>query len=451
MRLPNRVLSAGLVGVLTLTTLVAADITAAAATATFTPTADTYVADNAPTSNFGTAGAVGVDASEVNRTFLKFTVSGVSGTVTSAKLRLHTDTVAGSESDSGGTWKLMSNTGWSETGVTWNNQPAIDGATLGSIGAVAVNTWYEIDVTSQITGNGTFSIGGTSTSTNGADFDSRETGATAPQLVVSTDVQSGDPVWIGAGDIADSGSQDTNTANLVSGIAGTVWTTGDNVYPNGTASEFNTYYNPTWGAFKNRTRPVPGNHDYNTSGYYGYYGYFGAAAGTAGQGYYSYDLGNWHIVALNSEISTTASSAQATWLTSDLAGTTKPCIAAYWHKPRFTSGSTHGNNTAIGPLVQILYNNHADVVVTGHNHQYERFNLLNPSGAVDTTGGIRHFVVGTGGAGLYPFGTIQPGSQVRNNNSFGALKFTLHANSYDWNFLPAAGSSFTDSGTTNCH
>ncbi len=222
MRLRNRALCAGLSSALALTALVAADLPAAAATTTFTPVADTYVADNAPTTNFGTSGQLGVDASEVKRSFLKFTVSGVTGTVTSAKLRLHTDTAAGSESTSGGTWKLMSSTTWSETGVTWNNQPAIDGATLGTLGAVAVNTWYEIDVTSQITGNGTFSIGGASTSTNGADYDSRETGATAPQLVISTDTQSQDPVWIGAGDIANSGSQDTNTANLINGIAGTV-------------------------------------------------------------------------------------------------------------------------------------------------------------------------------------------------------------------------------------
>jgi hypothetical protein len=261
-----------------------------------------------------------------------------------------------------------------------------------------------------------------------------------------------DPVLVGAGDIALSGSTaDSATANLLDGISGTVFTAGDNAYPDGTASNFTNYYEPTWGRHKARTRPSPGNHDYHTSGATGYYNYFGSNAGPSGRGYYSYDLGNWHVVSLNSEVSTSTGSAQEQWLRSNLAASTKPCTIAYWHKPRFTSGANHAPNTAIGPLVKALYDFNAEVVVAAHNHQYERFAPMNPSGSLDTARGIRHFVVGTGGAGLYSFGTIQPNSQARNNNTHGVLKLTLHSSSYDWKFVPVAGKTYTDSGTTACH
>ncbi|WP_308258283.1 CBM96 family carbohydrate-binding protein [Saccharothrix obliqua] len=431
---------------------------AAAATTTFTPSADTYVDNSATGTNYGASGQLGVDDSPVKRLFLRFTVSGVPGSVTAAKLRLHTDDVSGAQSPSGGTFKAVSDTTWSETGVTWNNQPAIDGPTLGSLGAVSRNAWYEVDVTSYVTGNGTFGFGVTSSSTDGADFDSRETGsATAPQLVLTTgattttSAPAGDPVLVGAGDISNSGSGDSATAALLDNIPGTVFTTGDNVYDSGTTTEFNNYYNPTWGRHKARTRPSPGNHDYNTSGATGYYGYFGTQAGPSGQGYYSYDLGNWHIVSLNSNISTAAGSAQETWLRNDLAANTKPCTAAYWHHPLFTSGANHAPSTSTRPLFQALYDHNADVVLWGHNHQYERFAPQNPSGALDTTRGIRTFVAGMGGASHYSFGTIRPNSEVRNSDTYGVLKLTLHANSFDWQFVPEAGKSFTDSGTTACH
>ncbi|MET8266752.1 DNRLRE domain-containing protein [Micromonospora arida] len=168
-----------------------------------------------------------------------------------AKLRLRT--ISGnSGSDAGGTFRRMSNTTWLETGTTWNNQPTIDGATLGTIGAVSGNTWYEVDVTAAVTGNGTYSFGATSTSGDGAYYDTRESGADAPQLVVATGSTtpppSGDPVFVGAGDIADSGSGDSATATLLDSIPGTVFTTGDNVYDSGTASQFN----PAGGADSSR-------------------------------------------------------------------------------------------------------------------------------------------------------------------------------------------------------
>ncbi|WP_394616815.1 DNRLRE domain-containing protein [Lentzea sp. JNUCC 0626] len=449
-RAPLAVLSTVIVTAATLT----ASTSAHAATTTFTPTADTYVDNGSTGTNYGTASQLGIDNSPVKRTFLKFTVSGITGSVSNAKLRIHTDDVSGAESPSGGTFRVMSNVSWTETAVTWNNQPAIDGATLGSLGSVVRNAWYEVDVSSYVTGNGTYSIGITSSSSDGADYDSRESGSsTAPQLVVTdgTTPPPGDPVWVGAGDIADSGSGDTATAALLDNIQGTVWTTGDNVYTNGTASEFANYYEPTWGRHKARTKPSPGNHDYNTSGATGYYNYFGSQAGPSGRGYYSYDLGNWHIVSLNSNISMSAGSAQEQWLRQDLAASTKPCTAAYWHHPLFTSGANHAPSTATRPLFQALYDYNADVVVTGHNHQYERFAPQNPSGALDNSRGIRSFVAGMGGAGAYGFGTIRPNSEARNTGTRGVLKLTLHSNSFDWQFVPEAGKTYTDSGTTNCH
>jgi acid phosphatase type 7 len=444
----------GTVSLTTFTLVTAAGLTpvAFAATTTFTPVADTYVDSSSPATNFGTAGQLGVDNSPIKRIFLRFDVSGLVDPVTSAKLRIHVDDVKSARSNNGGTFSSMTNITWSETAVTWNNQPAIDGATLGSLGSVSRNTWYEIDVTSFVTGNGTFSIGATSPSNDDAGYDSRETGATAPQLVIDTGQPPppGDPVLVGAGDIAGSGSGDEATASLLDNIAGTVFTAGDNVYDNGTLTEFNTWYEPTWGRHKARTKPSPGNHDYNTAGASGYYTYFGAVA-NGPNGYYSYDLGNWHVVAINSNVARGVGSAQEQWLRADLAASTKPCTVAYWHHPRFTSGANHSPDTSMGPIVQALYDFNADVVVAGHNHNYERFAPMNPSGQLDTVRGIRHFVAGMGGRSHYSFGTIQPNSEVRNSTTYGVLKLTLHANSYDWQFVPQAGMTFTDNGTTSCH
>ncbi|WP_256105428.1 DNRLRE domain-containing protein [Streptomyces sp. ODS05-4] len=415
---------------------------AAAATATFAAVADTYTHSGSAGTNYGTAAQLGVDGSPAKQTFLKFAVGGVSGRVTSAKLRIHTADVPDASSDNGGVFRAMSSTGWTETGLTWSNQPALGGASLGTLGQVSPNTWYEVDVTSHVTGNGAFGIGISSTSGNGTDYDSRESGsATAPRLVVTTDggttsPPGGAPVLVGVGDIANEGNGDEATAKLLDGISGTVFTTGDNAYPNGSASDYANYYAPTWGRHKARTKPVPGNHEYVSSG---------AAP------YYSYDLGNWHIVALNSNISASAGSAQEKWLRSDLAASGKPCTLAYWHHSRFTSSASHTPSTAVGPLVQALYDYNAEVIVTGHNHQYERFAPLNPAGKADASRGIRHFVAGMGGAGYHQFGTIQPGSEARNSDTRGVLKFTLQPNGYDWKFLPVEGKTFTDSGTTGCH
>jgi hypothetical protein len=263
-------------------------------------------------------------------------------------------------------------------------------------------------------------------------------------------------VLVGAGDIATSGSSgDDATANLLVGIAGTVFTLGDNAYPNGSTSDYANYYNPSWGQVKSRTMPTPGNHEYQTTGAAGYFAYFGSAAGDPAKGYYSYDLGAWHIIVLNSNSSCTTiscakDSAQEQWLRADLMANTKACTLAYWHHPRFNSGASHGNNTAVAPFWDDLYEFGAEIVLNGHEHVYERFAPQTPSAVADPARGIRQFTVGTGGAGLYSFSTPQPNSEVRNNTSLGVLKLTLATNSYAWQFIPATG-SFTDSGSGTCH
>lgn len=260
---------------------------------------------------------------------------------------------------------------------------------------------------------------------------------------------------IAAGDIAQcSSTNDEATAALVAAIPGTVSVLGDNVYDSGTAVEYANCYHPSWGAFKSRTKPSVGNHEYQTAGASGYYGYFGAAAGDPAKGYYSYDLGAWHIVVLNSNctiVSCAVGSAQEQWLRADLAATTQACVLAYWHHPRFNSGASHGNNTSVAPFWDALYAAGADVILNGHEHLYERFAPQSPSAVADPAAGLRQFTVGTGGRAFYNIGTIKPNSEVRNNTTFGVLKLTLAAGTYAWQFIPVAGQTFSDAGTGTCH
>jgi hypothetical protein len=264
-------------------------------------------------------------------------------------------------------------------------------------------------------------------------------------------------VLVAAGDIAScSSSGDEATAALLDGISGTVLTLGDNAYDSGTPSQFTNCYQPSWGRHKARTRPSAGNHDYLTASASGYYGYFGAAAGDPTKGYYSYELGAWHIVVINSNCSQVggcqAGSPQEKWLRADLAAHPAACTLAYWHHPRFSSGTSHGSSTTMQPIWQALYDANADVVLSGHEHNYERFAPQNPAGQADAARGIREFVVGTGGKSHYGFGTPLPNSQVRNSDTSGVLKLTLHATSYDWRFVPESGKTFTDSGSNfACH
>src|SRR5213592_4883437 len=259
------------------------------------------------------------------------------------------------------------------------------------------------------------------------------------------------PVLVGAGDIADcTRNQDSLTANLMDTIPGTVFADGDNAYPDGSSTVYKNCYNPTWGRFKARTKPVPGNHDYLTSGASGYFNYFGSAAGASGKGYYSYDLGTWHIVALNSNIAMNVGSAQEVWLKADLAKSTKQCTVAYWHHPLFSSGN-EGAHPEVAPLWQDLYNAGAELVIVGHDHDYERFAPQATNGVADTAFGIREIVAGTGGGGLFSAHPPVPNSEVLNDNTIGVLKLTLRSSGYTWKFLPIPGKTFTDEGSGSCH
>ena len=300
----------------------------------------------------------------------------------------------------------------------------------------------------------TYAQAGTYTVTLRVAADSGEVAVTSQTVVVGNGVvgSGGSVVLIGAGDIADcrTGSPQSTAAVLAQYPTATIFTLGDNAYENGSPADYSRCYDPTWGQFKDRTYPAPGNHDYQTSGAAGYFGYFGGRAGPSGRGYYSYDLGGWHIISLDSEIGVDSASAQATWLRQDLADHPATCTLAYWHRPLFTSGLIHSGEPFMRPIFSILYAAGADIVLSGHNHQYERFAPQRPDGTRDDSAGIREFVVGTGGAWLYGFAKTKPNSEVR-YQGYGVLKLTLSATSYTWEFVPVAGSSFTDSGTGSCH
>ena len=256
---------------------------------------------------------------------------------------------------------------------------------------------------------------------------------------------------VGAGDIASCNSGgDEATAKLLDTIPGTVFTAGDNAYETGAAADYANCYAPSWGRHKARTRPAPGNHEYLTTGASGYFGYFGSAAGDANKGYYSYDLGAWHVVMLNSNLDVATGSPQETWLRADLAAHTQRCTVAIWHHPRFSSGP-HGSSVVLQPIWKALYDAGADLVVVGHDHLYERFAPQNADGQLDVARGMREFVVGTGGAAAYAIASPAPHSEVRNSGTRGVLKLTLYPDRYDWNFVPVAGSTFADAGSASCH
>ncbi|MGH7289068.1 MAG: metallophosphoesterase family protein [Myxococcota bacterium] len=259
---------------------------------------------------------------------------------------------------------------------------------------------------------------------------------------------------LAAGDIASCNSTgDEATAALLDEHFGDVITLGDNAYPDGTAAQFQNCYGPSWGRHKERTHPATGNHEYHTTGAAGHFGYFGAAAGDPSEGWYSYDLGAWHVVVLNSNCSRiggcTRSSPQGLWLEADLAANPRDCTLAAWHHPRFSSGASHGSSTTTRDLYDILHSHRADLILAGHDHNYERFAPQDAFGIADPAGPTQ-FVVGSGGASLRPMGGIEPNSLTSAGNVYGVLKLTLHETSYDWEFLPAAGFSYTDGGSASC-
>ncbi len=266
---------------------------------------------------------------------------------------------------------------------------------------------------------------------------------------------------VGAGDIAwcnDLAGAEA-TAKLIEQIPGTVFAAGDLAYENGSDEEFRNCYGTTWGRFKDRTYPTPGNHEYETGPAGGYFRYWGERAGELGKGYYSFDLGAWHIMALNTNCNSKAlggcakDSPEETWLREDLAAHPAACILAFGHHALFSSGLSprHAIHPELRQFWRDLYEAHADLVLAGHEHSYERFAPQDPDGRVDPARGIREIVAGTGGKDHTVLGFAQPNSEVRDDSTFGVLKLTLSPDRYVWEFIPVPGKSFRDSGSGLCH
>lgn len=282
---------------------------------------------------------------------------------------------------------------------------------------------------------------------------------TSPQSKAASTPSGGggsDQSILAAGDIVDcanlSGSE--ATAKLLDSMPGTVLALGDLAYKDGSNENFRCY-DKTWGRAKSRTRPAPGNHEYHTPHAAGYFHYFGPAAGDPARGYYSFNQGSWHIIALNSQCGDVGGcgkgSPQERWLADDLQAHHANCTLAFWHVPLFSSGDEHGNNAEMKDFWKDLYAAGVDIVLNGHDHDYERFAPQNPDEGADPARGIREFVVGTGGKNQRGFSKPRPGSEVRSNSTFGVLQIVLHEHGYDWQFVPVPGGKFTDAGSGTCH
>jgi len=267
---------------------------------------------------------------------------------------------------------------------------------------------------------------------------------------------------VGAGDIAGCGPALAGaeaTAKLIEKIPGEVFASGDLAYEHGNAAEFRDCYGSTWGRFKDRTHPALGNHEYGTPEARDYFRYWGERAGPIGKGYYGFDLGVWHIIALNSNCDAPglggcgADSPEETWLKKDLSEHAGSCIIAFGHHALFSSGifRKHAVHSELRQMVQDLYEAHADLLLVGHEHSYERFAPQDPDGKIDPERGIREIVVGTGGRSHDPLGFAMDNSEVRNMDTFGVIKITLMPQAYTWEFVPIKGQTFTDSGSAVCH
>jgi hypothetical protein len=481
---------------------------------TITVAEDTYVSQGTPNTTHGAYAYLATNAAPgERRLYVKVTVDGIptQATGVSATLRLWGQTT----SDSVFTVRQVPST-WTEGGLTWNNQPAL-GATVTSRTGATAGQYNDLNVSSYVTGNGTYAMAIMASTTTQIKFTSKESTANhPPQLRMSwtppttttsdttttisdTTTSSStttpsstttssttatpplptDPVVAAAGDIACAPSavrtswacHQQDTANLLAaGGYDAVLPLGDQQYECAELSALQTVYDPTWGRFKSISHPATGDNEYTaggtgctTPGAAGHFTYFAGAASpnqpnctSACPGYYSYDLGTWHVVVLNTECSQPgvggcgSTSAQGKWLAADLAAHPAQCTLAYWHRPRWTDADGVSGNSSY--FVQALYQAGAEVILTGHAHYYERFAPQTPSGTVDTANGVRQFIVGTGGKSHGPLGsTPPPNAEARNNTTFGILKLTLRQGSYAWSFVPEAGKTFTDSGTQSCH
>jgi len=464
-----------------------------AATITLSPVADSYVRADQPTANFGTTTSLRVDNDPVSVSYLKFDVQGLTAAPTRATLKV----VSPISSTTPINAKSVADTTWTETGVTYNNAPPV-GASLASDTPSTTNDVLTFDVTSRVTGNGLVSIALDTTSSTSKSPPSREnpTVAYRPQLVIdtgttatptptptptSTATPAGSTVIALAGDVACGTTEaDYNggngtvdkcramyTADLISSMnPSRLFAMGDLQYNSGSLTDFNGSYQNSWGAFKSKTNPVVGNHEYGTSGAGGYFSYFGDAATPLQpgcrkdcDGYYSFNVpvgsSNWHIAVINGEctringgVGCAVGSPQYNWLKADLEGNAATkCTAVLTHKPRWSSSSFY--TAEIQPLVDLMDANKVDLLLAGHAHSYERFAPQTASGSASSTG-IRQITVGTGGRDSQGFGTVLPNSVVQKNHIFGVMKLTLNATGYSWSYIADPTTPFSDSGNGNC-
>ena len=458
-------------------------------TSTFAAVADTYATSVEPNRNFGTSTTLRTDGSPDVRAFLRFDPDGLGASIIGARLRVFANSANSDSIDVRG----VASSAWSETTLTYENMPAALSITDSS-GAIAAGSWLEWDVTALVSGNDPISFALTSTSVTATSLASRES-ANRPQLLVTAESgtpspppsstsppppstsppppspsppSSGTyPIVAAAGDIAcdpESGSfnggngtssscRQRYTSDLLAG-ANAVLTLGDNQYEHGSLAQFQASYHPSWGRHFSRTYPSVGNHEYLTTKARGYFDYFGSRAGDPNRGYYSFDIGGWHFIALNSNCSKVGGcgtgSPQHKWLEADLAASRAACTAAYWHHPRFASGH-YSDNSSYQPFWQLLYADGAEIVLNGHDHNYQRYAPMTPSGSRDVARGIREFIVGTGGKSRYSVDASDTNREVANDSTYGVIKLTLRPTGYDWRFVPEAGKTFTDSGSDSCH
>jgi acid phosphatase type 7 len=459
----------------------------------FAPSADTYVSSALPEEPFGAQPVVRVvDADDkALRAFLRFDLRGVTGQVLRATLSLYPL----SSSESGVVVSQVGPHPWDERKLTFARSPGV-GAVLANSGPVVAERWTRVDVTAAVKGDGPLTLALTALHPPSTAYASRET-AMAPTLDVRVRVPagdapaaaspaggaaaaapapaSGDPVVVAAGNIAcdpaekplgdelreASGPicQARATADLAASLRpSAVLALGDLQYDDGTLEKFKTSYGLTWGRLRQITHPVPGHKEYldamsgRPAG--GYFAYFKSAAGRPGRGWYSFDIGRWHVVALNSECDEvggcTGRSPQLRWLRADLAANRHRCTLAYWNRPRFSSGQ-HGGQTTLAAFWHELYAGRVDVVLNGRAYDYERFAPQDPLGRRDAARGIRQFVVGTGGRHLEQFEKVQRNSEQRSAASYGVLQLTLRPDRYEWRFLPTTPDGFTDAGAARCH
>jgi acid phosphatase type 7 len=406
----------------------------------FTPVADGFVSADAPAATHARARVLSVGATPPTRAYLRFRVGGLRGGMATATLRVFVTGPGRAKVQV----RTVAGRRWSERSLSFRTAPVL--------GPVVARGWaragsVSFDLGSAVRGPGVVQLALLATR-GSISIASRES-RSKPRLRLGIA-----PLVLAAGDIGSCRSGgDEATAALLDGVPATIAALGDLAYPRGTAEEFADCYEPSWGPFRSRTRPAAGNHDYATPGAAPYFGYWSSLAGLPGAGYYSYELGSWHVVVLNSNcrfVPCHPGSLQETWLRKDLAQHRTRCTLAYFHHPLFSS--TRGTATpAVQPLWQDLYSAGADVVLNGHAHNYQRFAPQTPLGAPDPKRGIREFVVGTGGNSHHLLGPPLPNQENMDDTTYGVLRLMLLESGYDFEFAPAGDGIFTESGTGDCH